>query len=249
MLGITNPLLFLPSAAIAADGREGEYMLRQDLEKIAHASNAERLSIVRVVARSAGEHLEEIISYAIGPAKRLRQPAIEIIRQMGFPDNKDAIRALVANIGDPNSPSWELAGETLLEIEPNIVGMHIIEYMFDCCSHNAWADIDSICMWLASDSVDRVYAVDMGPFIVYALSKDFYRNFPSDNLLAVLEKLGPECTIYALPILLELAYKCKEHHKSLGERVWNFIHLFGEKQLAPYARVISELDEKYHLDS
>lgn len=224
-------------------------MLRQDLEKIADASEVERPLIIQDVLNEAKEHFEEVIAYATGAQKILRQPAIAIIRTVGYPDNKEAIGALVANVGDPNSPGWDLAGDTLCEVAPDIVGMYIVEYMFDCCSHHAWEDIDSICMWLASDDVDRVYAVNVGPCIAYVLSKDFYCGFPLHDPLTVLEKIGPECAIYALPILLELASMHKEDPKDLGERIWNFIGSFEPRQLAPYTRVIQALGEKYLLNS
>ncbi len=157
------------------------------------------------------------------------------------------ILSLVANIGDPNSPGWNVAGETLREIDPIVVSTYLIEYLYDCCLHKVWDDIDSICTWLASHKVERSYAVHVGPFIAYALSKNFYDGFPLHDPLTVLEKIGPECATYALTILLELADKYREDPKKLGERIWSLIHSCGQEQLAPYAYIVNELEKKKSL--
>lgn len=209
------------------------------LERAAHADIQERESVIQKLASQPDKTLETAVDILNGPKKRLWKIAVQVIRSIGYPRNAPAIPTLFDQVGDRNSPAWREVVETLVDMGSRVVAPYMIYALLEKQSY--WIDtITGICTMLTLVEIN--YARLCGPAVSYLLSQgklsDKFEELEQDYLLDVLEKLGPECAFYALPVLIQLVKK--EGAGELSKQARKLIASFKQEDLEPYQFLIAD---------
>lgn len=215
-------------------------MIEDQLDKALVADEQVKELIIQELASRPDETLDKVIGILEIAAKSRWGMAIRVIRAIGYPRNAKAIPQLIDQIGDLNSPAFREAIQALEDMGAQVVVPHLIKILVEKKQEDGyWLDsVAGICSMLRS--VDREYAVQCGPAIVYLLSQEI----PSESLdpwyfLIVLEKIGSECAMYALPALIQLAKK--EGTNELGKQTRDLIVSFDRATLDPYQYLLADL--------
>jgi hypothetical protein len=217
-------------------------MIEVQLDEAARSDEHKRELIIRELASHPDVTLDTVIRVLNSPMKGRWRMAVRVIRAIGYPRNAPAIRVLMDHVGDKNSVAWKEAIQALVEIGPQVVVPHLIQFLWDRESHQYWGeDVEGICEMLAT--VDREFALPCGPLLSYILGQD---NLPPTDLdkgylLDVLEKIGLECAQYALPTLIALIQK--EGSSEVGRQARRLMASFDKEALEPYQLLLASLEE------
>jgi hypothetical protein len=90
--------------------------------------------------------------------------------------------------------------------------------------------------------VERTFALQCGPALAHLLSRE---DLPPDRdldrgfLLDVLEKIGPDCAEYALPVLID--FISKEGNTTNGMQALRLVRSFDQQILERYQYVLAPL--------
>lgn len=200
--------------------------------------------IIQELVKSPDEAIKVLVNALREPDKIRQAIAIRVIRLIGYPKNESAIPSLVYHIGDPNLPGWGDAVNALTDMGLHVVIPYLIHALWNRDKNQYWgADVEGMCNMLLT--VDRIYAVACGPTLVYILG---WSDLPPDKeldksfLLDVLEKIGPDCAIYALPTLIDLV--SREGTNVVGKQAQRLIQSFSKEALEPYKFLLASIAEK-----
>jgi len=221
------------------------------LEEARFADSQTKERIIQELADNPEETLIETIAVLGMAAKPLWKLAIQVIRLIGYPRNAIAIPALIDQVADGNSPARNEAMQTLIEMGVEAVSPYFIQTMLERKSQKYWIDaIHGICTLLTLRTVGREYAVPCGPAITYLLGQDElsddFEKLDPEYLLDALEKIGPECAVYALPTLLQRANK--EGASRVGQQTRNLLASFDKKAREPYKLLLAALQNTEQKD-
>jgi hypothetical protein len=215
-------------------------MIEDQLDKAIFADEQVQEHIIQELASRPDETLDETIRILKVAAKSRWGMAIKVIRAIGYPRNTKAIPQLIDQIGDLNSPAFQEAVQALNDMGVQVVVPHLIKVLGEKKPENGyWLDsIAGICSMLRS--VDREYAVQCGPAIAYLLSQKIpEKELDPWYLLIVLEKIGSQCAIYALPSLIQLAREGETSETRKQAR--DLIMLFDPAEREPYKYLLADL--------
>lgn len=208
-------------------------MIEARLDQATFSDAEERQRIVQALASKPNETIDEIRKALQTNAKRRWKVAVQVIRIIGYPRNAVAIPELVEQVSDKNSPAWEEAIQTLVEMGTEAVVPFLIQAMWDKGQTNKyWAPaMEDICAMLSY--VDQEFAEMCGPVITYLLGQnDLPDNLDLSLLLDVLEKIDSTRIEDAIPVLINLAKK--EGMSQIGKQARTLIASFSRQALDPY---------------
>lgn len=204
------------------------------LDALATANEPMRQHALQTLLAHPEETLAEIIRV---PQHFSRDKAIyDLIRHIGYPQNVQILPWLVERI-DRNDLHWKELIATIASFSPEVIAPYLIALLWDRAHHQqrGWGyDVESVCALLLS--LDSQYAARCGPLLawLFTLKEDPHELDPS-FLLDVLEYIGANCAIYALPCLLD--YLEREPEIELRRRAVQLIGSFDQAMVAPYRRV------------
>jgi len=188
-------------------------MLEEKLREAALADGQTREQMIRELASHPDDILSLLIhSLQFGPKGGTERIATEVICAIGYPHNKSAIPVFINRIGDLNAPCRKEAIQALLAMDADVIVPSLIQILLDRGQHvQYWGEAaNGICAMLADDKTHRRFVVPCGPVIAYLLSQQpLARDADLDcnYLLDVLQKIGKQCAVYALPVLIEVAQR------------------------------------------
>jgi len=217
-------------------------MLEKKLREAARADEQTREHIIRELAGSLDEILPAVLHYLqFGPKGGTERIAAEVIRAIGYPRNKSAIPVLIDRIGDLNAPSRKEVVQTLLGMDPEEVVPALLQTLLDQGQHVLyWGEVtNGICAMLADEKTSQEFALPCGSVIAYLLSQEGLKrasDLDFHYLLDVLKKIGKECAVYALPVLIILARQ--EEASELRGEAQKLIASFDTTSLESYKYVI-----------
>jgi hypothetical protein len=167
--------------------------------------------------------------------------AIHVIRAIGYPQNIAAIPRLIEHLADGNSPIRNIVAQMLDEMEPEGVVPHFIQVLLDPTRHYDWeAEIQTTCsiLW----AMRQEYAEACGPTVAHLLGYFLGRNALHDKLdisyfLDVLEKIGPSCAKYALPVLISVINQ--EGTSEVSSQARQLLASFGREDQEPYKYILA----------
>ncbi len=164
--------------------------------------------------------------------------ALRIIGEMGYPRNMSFIPVVIEHAYSYNDPAQSDALQVIGTLGPEIMAPYFIERLWKNETSSSRTDMFEL---LLNPRLGQEYVAPCGPLVVYRFSQ-----FPPSEqkvvgklFLRVLEKIGPECAIYALPTLLDLVRK--EGTSDVAQRARRLIASFDEQVLAPYRVLIDSL--------
>lgn len=214
------------------------------LEQAFHAEPSQRIRILNKLADFPKETLRIAFKILQGTNRQLWQIAIQVIRTIGYPRNTEAALWMIARVEDKNYLAWEEAVQTLLEMGPNVVVPYLILEMLDAGRHQYWGeDLEGICIMLSMNTVEQEYAKQCGPALVSLASRyDLFspEEFGREYALDVLEKIGPECATYALPMLIHLIRT--EGDSNTCQQARHLIATFDQRIKEPYKLILASLE-------
>lgn len=203
------------------------------------AQGKERL--IRELAQHSQETLDEAMRVLGSLPKSRWKAAAQVIRAIGYPRNAAAIPLLMGHISDPNWPGWNEVVKTLEEMGPQVVVPYILLDFWQRDRVQYWDQhIESICFMLCQ--VERTFALQCGPALAHLLSREdlpFDRDLDRGFLLDVLEKIGPDCAEYALPVLID--FISKEGNTTNGMQALRLVQSFDQQILERYQYVLAPL--------
>ncbi len=208
-------------------------MIESQFDEAASADEQERKRIISELASHPDETLNVAKQILDGPFKSRWLVAVQVIRAIGYPSNASALPQLIGQVSDINSAAWQEAVQTLVDMGKDVVVPHLIQAIWDRGRTNPyWAPaMEDICSMLLS--VDRDYAVQCGPTIAYLLGdKQLPANLDRSLFLDVLQKISPDCAVYALPSLIDLVHT--QETSELHNQIKKLIASFPNKALEPY---------------
>jgi hypothetical protein len=218
-------------------------MIEDLFEEAVRSDEQLREPIIRELASHIDETLETVLYALRGRGKVRWSIAAQVIRALGYPRNTVAIPVLVGHIGNKNSARWLDSMQMLVEMGAQVVVPHLVQILRGEDHDQHWGeDVEGICEMLCM--VGREYAIQCGPVITHILGRaDLPSPLDLDRgyLLDVLEKIGPESAVYALPTLIDFSHK--EAKSEEGMRARRLIRSFSEEDRAPYALVLASLEE------
>ncbi|HVB23493.1 MAG TPA: hypothetical protein VNG51_16260 [Ktedonobacteraceae bacterium] len=212
-------------------------MLEEKLREAALADEQTREQIIRELASHPDDILSMLIHYIqFGPKGGTERMAAEVIFAIGYPRNKSAISVLIDRIGDLNAPSRKEAIQALLAMDADVIVPSPIQTLWDRGQHIPyWGEAtNGICAMLADEKINRTFAVSCGPVIAYLLSQEILTrdtDLDFNYLLDVLKKIGKECAVYALPVLINLAQREEASELAMQAR----------KRIASFDTTLSDL--------
>lgn len=109
-----------------------------------------------------------------------------------------------------------------------------------------WRDaVQGIGSFLAQQAPVQLLDV-CGPTVAYLLSQPALfgdeREIQTGILFGILERLGPSCGVYAMPVLLDLLKD--EYMQDEREAIWSLIQACREEVKAPYHTILHRLSEE-----
>jgi hypothetical protein len=210
-----------------------------ELNRATHADQETRTQITRALASHPDEVFAVLYDALETPPRGYWQVAVDVIQAIGTPRNLLAIPRLLDHIVDLNSPVARQARQALAEMGTEPVVPYLIEKLLDKNrSGNSWFEaIAGICSMLGD--VERDFAVLCGPAIASLLVQQFpVGELDPGYLLDVLEKIGPECAVYALPSLIRVVKA--EGNSEIGQQARALIVSFNQEVVAPYKYLLGE---------
>ncbi len=234
--------MLLTARHLELDERGGRPMLETLFDELCITTDAqEKERLIRELAQHPQETLDEAMKALKGPPKSRWEVAAQVIRAIGYPHNAPAISLLIGHIGDPNSPAWVEAVKTLEEMGPQVVIPYLLADFWQRDRVQYWDQhIEGICFMLCQ--VERIFALQCGPALAHLLGRN---DLPPDRdldrgfLLDVLEKIGPDCAEYALPVLID--FISKEGNTTNGMQALRLVQSFDQEILERYQYVLAPL--------
>lgn len=204
------------------------------LNALATASEPMRQHALQTLLARPEETLAEIIRV---PQHFSRERAIyELIQHIEYPQNVQILPWLVERI-DRNDPRWKELVATIASFSPDVIVPYLIGFLWDRAQHpqRGWGyDVESVCLLFLS--LDSQYAARCGPLVAWLFTfKEDPRELDPSFLLDVLEHIGANCAIYALPCLLD--YLERETDMELRRRTVQLIRSFDQAAVEPYRRI------------
>lgn len=204
----------------------------------------EKERLIHELAQHPQETLGEAMR-ALGSLPKSRwKVAAQVIRAIGYPHNAAALPLLMGHISDPNWPGWGEVVKTLEEMGPEVVVPYILLDFWQRDRVQYWDQhIESICSMLSQ--VERTFALQCGPALAHLLGRDDLppdRDLDRSFLLDVLEKIGPDCAEYAMPVLVD--FIGKEGNSSSGMQALRLVQSFDQQILERYQYVLAPLLKK-----
>ncbi|MDQ2903872.1 MAG: hypothetical protein M3Y81_09995 [Chloroflexota bacterium] len=174
--------------------------------------------------------------------------AMRAIEAIGYPENKEAIPALIEHTMLGNDPIEGDALQMLQELGPSVVVPYFLEALWEMRDGKEAetrvypsTDFVGLCELLLSRRFGRAYMLPCGPLLTYTFDhlpqKKQLR--ATKQLLSVLEAIGPDSAIYALPSLLDLVRK--EGTSDVAQRARRLVASFDAAALAPYQLLMDSL--------
>jgi len=217
-------------------------MIEHILDQAVRANESEQDRILQTLASTPNETLPAIIQIFSKNAKKMYwEPAMKVIRLIGYPHNAPVISLIIEHASDGNSLAHGEALLALSQIQPNVIIPYLLEIFLGKEQGNKlWAyRVEDICMMFWS--VEPIYAIRCGPTIAYLLSRHDLPHQPDTlTLLEVLEKIGPDSANYALPPLVDLIER--EERSDIVEKAQALIASFSPLSLEPYKRLVSTVN-------
>lgn len=197
--------------------------------------------VIQALASHPQETLPVMIDVLRTPQKFQWGLAIQVIRAIGYPQNRTALPYVIEHLADGNSPIQKVVVQMLNEMEPEVVVPHLIQFLLDPTRHYDWeAEVQEICciLW----TMKQAYIDPCGPTVAHLLGyflgrDDFRGKFDSSYFLDILEKIGPPCASYALPVLISVI-----NHQGSGEvglQARQLIASFEREDQAPYQDMLA----------
>lgn len=197
--------------------------------------------LVRELADHPDETLASMLYILEQPMKPWWPLAVRVILAIGYPKNKSAIPLLIQHGGEVSLIEQE-AQQVLESLGPTIVVPYFLKALLDDRERERHQrNVSDVCTLLLR--MQREYAKRCGPTIVYLISHtNFSPRLGIQFLLRVLEKIGPECASYALPMLVQLL--SKKRIRDMREQAQRLINSFDREVLEPYKYVMESLQKE-----
>jgi hypothetical protein len=204
-----------------------------------HVDNPEiSLILVQRLAQSPDEVMDFLL-YVLGkPLKEWWEIAVLTISTIGYPKNAVAIPQLMWTASDPNVPGAREALDCLEAIEARAIALYFVAALFAPESDRRYPGWLNICSLLRC--MDRRYLLPCGPALAHQIVvRGELKTWQVRNVLELLEEIGIDCAIYAMPALIEMIKQTKD--TAITERTWHLMDSFPQEQLEPYSRVMASL--------
>jgi hypothetical protein len=226
-------------------------MLRMQLENIALQKGNERALAIQqlasLLAINLQDNLSELEQFLGSPLKNLRVVAVEIIRAIGYPQNAHALPIMLDEFTDPNSPALYEVVHMLDDLEVKVANMYLLQLLGKYAYNGnalAYSEVlECVCSWLVLRETKHVYAETVGPLLIATIDLWSNDTYCRDSVLGTLESIGMSITNYALPGLLEVAWR--EKGSIWGRRVWIFINSLDPGFLVLYQLILNEIQQYY----
>ncbi len=204
-------------------------------DTLATADEPIRQQALQTLSAHPEETLAEI---SRKPQHYSRTKAIyELIRHIGYPKNAQILPWLIGRI-DMNGWDSEELTATIASFSPEVIAPYLVALLWDRAQHQqeGWGyDVESVCTLLLS--LDSEYAAPCGPMVAWLFTlKADPRELDPSYLLDVLDHIGANCAIYALPCLLD--YLEREKNTGRYQQIERLIASFDQVMVDPYKRVI-----------
>ena len=198
--------IFLPLVIFNIQSKEkADIMIEDTLEMYARSNKDMRQQIVAEFNKNLEVSLEEFAHILHRPMKHLWVPAIQVIRDIGYPRNSSLISDLVDHLCDGNWPGWSEAIIVLMDINANVVAPFFIQLLLDQGEKRRYwiDDVDGII--LALTHMRPEYILPCVPSILYILAKRSEFDDPEPEfLLQVLQCIPIAHYPYAIPALINV---------------------------------------------
>lgn len=216
--------------------------ITSEFERAASVDEREKLDIIQTLAHRPDETLKWAVAMLKGPEKRFWKTAVQAIQAVGYPQNASTLPVLFEQLSDRNSPAWREVVQTLSKIGPQVVSPYMIAVLLERHRQRYWIDaIAGICTMLTL--VESEYARPCGPAVSYLLSqgqlRDEFEELERDYLLDVLERIGPSCAVYAVPVLIALVKT--EGISEISKQARRLLASFDQAALEPYQYLLADL--------
>lgn len=201
--------------------------------------------VLQALATHPEESLEMLLYVLSNPIKVWWEEAVKIVSAIGYPQNAPAIPLLVAHACLGNDLAEKEAIQSLVALGPKIVVPYLLEALWDEGQTSKYLSIKpEDIVWLLLDSaLGPEYLIPCGSMVSDILLRipptqpAFRRKF-----LQVLERIGPQCAIYALPALLNILRQ--ERGSDLGVQIRKLIATFDQEALEPYMQILQDSSEQ-----
>lgn len=214
-------------------------MIEELLQEITTIHDEQRREqLIRELASHPDDTLEPCTEMLWRGDGALRIVAVQVIRAIGYPANRGAIRNLVTLVSDLHSPARLVAMQTLLEMEPAKVIPHLKKSLTFGCEPNQWvATIAGICTMLVEMDVPEEYLLQCGDTVSRLLWRgDIPEDFDWRYLLNVIEKVGPQRIFFVAPGLIFFAQGGwdGEEPKEVQEQAQRLVDQLDQQEVADW---------------
>jgi hypothetical protein len=218
---------------VAKEFSKEKSMIETKLDEATFSDEKTRQRIIQELVSKPNETIDEVRKILQTNAKRWWRVAVQVIRAIGYPRNAVAIPELIEQISDKNSPAWEEAVQTLVEMGAEAVVPSLIQAMVDEGQTNKhWVPaMEDMCAMLSY--VDQEFADLCSPVIIFLLGQhDLPESLDLSLLLNVLETIDTARIGYAIPTLIDLVKR--EGISQIGKQTRTLIASFSQRALDPY---------------
>lgn len=215
-------------------------MLESDFAAAAQTSGSARDELVRSIASHEDEALALATRTLRTPPQTRWDVALRIIRQVGYPRNREALPAVVEHLADPNWIGWDQAVGILTDADRAVAVRYLVRALLNRDSDpEHWPDmVEGICAMLCN--VDRVYASLCAPSVVFVLTQAICSGTPDPSwLMDVLRHAGSKSYSFAVPALIALVGK--EGETELGLEAQSLIQSLELADLDPYTFLLDDV--------
>lgn len=194
-----------------------------------------RKRIIRDLAAHPDEVREQMSRGFHG--KHAARVLVPVFSAMGYPANADLIPWLVAEV-DRNSPGWREVIQAVDKLGARVIVPYFVKMLWERKVHDPnWCyDVESICALLLE--VDRPFSLGCGPAVAFLLSLGANpAQLDPMFLMYVLERVGADAAIYALPHLLAVA---QQHPSSdISSQALKLIESYPDDARQPYELLLA----------
>lgn len=211
-------------------------MMKDILEKILLAETKQHFAGALVASYPPDELLIDAITILEKQEKRYWDTAVAVIEALGYPRNKKAIPTLIELMGDLNCPE---AIEVLEKMDRSIVIQSLIKTILGHQNKDSfWGSvIEGIALSLARKDIDRELTAGCTPALAALLSvPSVYEVVDASCIFDVFEKMGSECSSYAMPALVQ-AFRIIEDEK-IQEQIRQLIDALDKNIVGFYTLVM-----------
>ena len=213
-------------------------MMKDILEKI--LAETKQHGVRELVAGySPDELLADAIAILETQEKRYWDTAVAVIDVLGYPRNKKAIPTLIDLMGDLNCPGAIEAIEVLEKMDHSIVIQSLIKTILGRQNRDSFWEslIEGIALSLARKDIDRELTTGCAPALAALLSvPSVYEVVDVSCIFDVLEKVGSECSSYAMPALVQALRIVKD--ETIQEQIHQLIEILDKNIVVFYTLMI-----------